>query len=89
MSLASEMESFPIRFDNTTLDITTLDITTKMLPPTEDSVLRSNPKFAVLHATLTKSLLNADGSTKNHSHLREHEAAAEVCAWIPTTVHLH
>lgn len=51
-----------------------------MLPPVEDTVLKSNPKFAALHATLTNTLLNPDGSTKNHPNLREHEDAREVCA---------
>lgn len=35
-----------------------------MPPPIEDSVLRNNPDFALLYASLTTAVLNPDGSTK-------------------------
>jgi hypothetical protein len=49
-----------------------------MLPPIEDSVLQSNPKFAALHATLANNILNPNGSTKNHHAQKELEAVTEV-----------
>jgi len=49
-----------------------------MLPPIEDSVLQSNPKFAALHATLSNNILNANGSTKHHPAQRERDAVTEV-----------
>jgi hypothetical protein len=55
-----------------------LNTTTKMLPPIEDSVLQSNPKFAALHATLANNILNANGSTKHHPAQKERDAVTEV-----------
>lgn len=55
-----------------------------MLHPVEDSVLKNNPKFAALHATLTNSLLKSDGSTRNHANLREYEAAAQELKTLQT-----
>jgi hypothetical protein len=49
-----------------------------MLPPIEDSVLQSNPKFAALHATLANHILNSNGSTKNHPAQKERDAVTEV-----------
>jgi hypothetical protein len=49
-----------------------------MIPPIEESVLLSNPKFAALHKTLTTSILNPNGSTKNHPTQLERDARAEV-----------
>ncbi|KAH8754739.1 hypothetical protein BGZ57DRAFT_910799 [Hyaloscypha finlandica] len=48
-----------------------------MLPPIEDSVLQSNPKFAALHATLANNILNPNGSTKNHHAQKELDAVTE------------
>jgi hypothetical protein len=55
-----------------------LQYNAKMLPPIEDSVLQSNPKFAALHATLANSILNPNGSTKNHHAQKELDAVTEV-----------
>jgi len=49
-----------------------------MLPPIEDSVLQSNPKFAALHATLANNILNPNGSTKNHPAQKDLDAVTEV-----------
>jgi hypothetical protein len=49
-----------------------------MLPPIEDSILQSNPKFAALHASLTKNILNPSGSTKHHPAQKERDAVFEV-----------
>jgi len=49
-----------------------------MLPPIEDSVLQSNPKFAALHATLANNVLNPNGSTKNHPAQKERDAVTAV-----------
>ncbi|PMD22650.1 hypothetical protein NA56DRAFT_702437 [Hyaloscypha hepaticicola] len=48
-----------------------------MLPPIEDSILQSNPKFAALHATLANNILNANGSTKHHPAQKERDAVTE------------
>ncbi|TAQ89148.1 hypothetical protein B7494_g2558 [Chlorociboria aeruginascens] len=48
-----------------------------MLPLIEDSVLQSNPKFAALHSTLTKNILNPSGSTKNDPAQKERDAITE------------
>ncbi|KAF8850980.1 hypothetical protein BDZ45DRAFT_808687 [Acephala macrosclerotiorum] len=48
-----------------------------MLPPLDDSVLQSNPRFAALHATLINNILNANGSTKNHPSQKERDAVTE------------
>jgi hypothetical protein len=52
--------------------------TNPMLPPIDDSVLRSNPRFAALHATLTNNLLNPNGTTKNQPTQKERDAVTEV-----------
>jgi hypothetical protein len=49
-----------------------------MLPPIEDSILQSNSKFAALYTTLTKNVLNPNGSTKHHHAQKEREAITEV-----------
>ncbi|KAJ4422055.1 hypothetical protein N0V82_003351 [Gnomoniopsis sp. IMI 355080] len=36
-----------------------------MLPPVEETVLKSNPDFAALYNTLTTAILNSDGTTKD------------------------
>lgn len=38
-----------------------------MLPPVDPEVLRNNPDFAKLYATITKDILNADGTVKKRS----------------------
>ncbi|KAH8811550.1 hypothetical protein F5884DRAFT_782538 [Xylogone sp. PMI_703] len=48
-----------------------------MLPPVEDSVLQSNPKFALLYTNLSTNLLNPSGSTKNHPAQKERDATTE------------
>ena len=35
-----------------------------MLPPIEESVLQSNPKFAAMYTMLANNILNPSGSTK-------------------------
>jgi len=55
-----------------------------MLPPIEDAVLQSNPKFATLHEILKTSILTPNGATKRHSAQREREAVAEVIV-LPST----
>ncbi|KAI2625404.1 hypothetical protein GGS26DRAFT_563885 [Hypomontagnella submonticulosa] len=37
-----------------------------MLPPIDETILKSNPDFERLYKTVTSSLLNSDGSTKSH-----------------------
>jgi hypothetical protein len=54
------------------------DTRATMLPPIEDSVLQSNPKFAALHVTLANNILNPNGSTKNHPAQKELDAVTEV-----------
>lgn len=53
-----------------------------MLPPVEDAVLQSNPQFAALYSTLTTTILNWDGSTKNHPAAKERAAVREVCVLV-------
>ena len=53
-----------------------------MLPPIDDAILQSNPRFAALHTTLAKQILNPNGSTKVHPAQKERDAVSEVC-------HLH
>ncbi|KAH8599336.1 hypothetical protein B0O99DRAFT_649922 [Bisporella sp. PMI_857] len=48
-----------------------------MLPPIDDSVLESNPKFASFHKVLEGALLNPNGSTKHPSTQKERAAVAE------------
>jgi hypothetical protein len=50
----------------------------KMIPPIDDPVLSSNPKFAALHTTLTATILNPSGSTKKHPAQKERDAVSEV-----------
>ncbi|RAL64440.1 hypothetical protein DID88_001916 [Monilinia fructigena] len=47
-----------------------------MLPPVEESVLQSNPKFAELYKKLSNNILNPNGSTKNHPAQKEREAVS-------------
>ncbi|KAG9233840.1 hypothetical protein BJ875DRAFT_425122 [Amylocarpus encephaloides] len=42
-----------------------------MFPPIDDAILKSNPKFAALHANLTTNNLNPNGSTKNRPSRKE------------------
>jgi len=49
-----------------------------MLPPIEDSVLQSNPKFASLHEILKNSILTSNGATKRHAAQKERDAVIEV-----------
>ncbi|KUJ13198.1 uncharacterized protein LY89DRAFT_737178 [Mollisia scopiformis] len=48
-----------------------------MLPPIDDVVLQSNPRFATLHATLKNNILNPNGSTKSHPAQKERDAVTE------------
>ncbi|CAG8953389.1 hypothetical protein HYFRA_00010137 [Hymenoscyphus fraxineus] len=45
-----------------------------MLPPIDEAILQSNPKFAALHANLTSNILNPNGSTKNPPSQKERDA---------------
>lgn len=36
-----------------------------MIPPVEETVLKSNPEFAALYNTLTTAIINSDGTTKD------------------------
>ncbi|TGO40863.1 hypothetical protein BHYA_0030g00300 [Botrytis hyacinthi] len=45
-----------------------------MLPPVEESILQSNPKFAELYKKLSTNILNPNGSTKNHPAQKERDA---------------
>ena len=45
-----------------------------MPPPIDESVLRNNPDFALLYATLTTAVLNPDGSTKTDAGATAREA---------------
>ncbi|KAF3765984.1 hypothetical protein M406DRAFT_38081 [Cryphonectria parasitica EP155] len=49
-----------------------------MLPPVEESVLKSNPEFAALHSTLTTAILNSDGTTKDDQSRAAREREAEL-----------
>jgi hypothetical protein len=49
-----------------------------MLPPIEEAILQSNPKFAKLHERLSAEILNPNGSTKNHPAQKERDAVATV-----------
>lgn len=49
-----------------------------MFPPIDDAVFQNNPKFALLHKELTTTILNPDGSTKNHPAQAEREATSKV-----------
>ncbi|PVH83793.1 hypothetical protein DL98DRAFT_569518 [Cadophora sp. DSE1049] len=48
-----------------------------MLPPIDDAILQSNPRFASLHSTLAKQILNPNGSTKLHPAQKERDAVSE------------
>ncbi|RDL40279.1 Uncharacterized protein BP5553_00258 [Venustampulla echinocandica] len=48
-----------------------------MLPPIDSTILESNPKFAALHATLANTILNPNGSTRNHSGQKERAPSSE------------
>ncbi|KAG4417927.1 hypothetical protein IFR04_008981, partial [Cadophora malorum] len=48
-----------------------------MLPPIDDAILQSNPRFAALHTTLAKQILNPNGSTKVHPAQKERDAVSE------------
>jgi hypothetical protein len=52
----------------------------RMLPPIDDVILQSNPKFALLHANLTNNILDSNGSTKHHPSQKERDAILPVCA---------
>ncbi|EPE03070.1 hypothetical protein F503_08684 [Ophiostoma piceae UAMH 11346] len=45
-----------------------------MPPPIDESVLRNNPDFALLYATLTTAVLNPDGSTKTDAGTKARDA---------------
>lgn len=49
-----------------------------MIPPIEDSILKSNPKFSALHATLSNKILNSSGSTTSHPAQKERDAVTAV-----------
>jgi hypothetical protein len=49
-----------------------------MLPPIEEAILHSNPKFEKLHERLSAEILNPDGSTKNHPAQKERDAVTAV-----------
>jgi len=59
-----------------------------MLPPIEDSVLQSSPKFASLHEILKTSILTTNGATKRQSAQRERDVVAEVFVALPANNHL-
>ncbi|CAK7262602.1 hypothetical protein SEPCBS57363_000150 [Sporothrix epigloea] len=48
-----------------------------MIPPVEEAVLRNNPDFAKLYATLTTVVLNPDGSTKTDAGAKERAGIRE------------
>ncbi|RFU25406.1 hypothetical protein B7463_g10940, partial [Scytalidium lignicola] len=48
-----------------------------MIPPVEDSILQSNPRFATLYSNLGTNILNPSGSTKNHPTQKERDATTE------------
>lgn len=50
-----------------------------MFPPVEDSVLQSNPQFALLHAQLTTKILNTAGTTRQQTSKKEWSVTREVC----------
>ena len=55
----------------------------KMLPPIEESMLQSNPKFAALHTMLANNILNPSGSTKKQAAQKERDAVSDV-RWNPS-----
>ncbi|KAI1343651.1 hypothetical protein F5Y15DRAFT_426248 [Xylariaceae sp. FL0016] len=48
-----------------------------MLPPADVAVFQNNPKFEALYKTLTTSILNPDGSTKNDPGAKKRDAVKE------------
>ncbi|KAK0118462.1 hypothetical protein ONS95_012747 [Cadophora gregata] len=48
-----------------------------MLPPIDDAILQSNPRFSALYSTLAKQILNPNGSTKIHPAQKERDAVSE------------
>ncbi|KAK4149670.1 hypothetical protein C8A00DRAFT_46751 [Chaetomidium leptoderma] len=48
-----------------------------MLPPVDRAVLENNPEFAALYSKLTTSVLDSDGSTKNHPAAKERRLVSE------------
>lgn len=50
-----------------------------MLPPVDTSLLAANPGFEQLYNSLTTTVLNSDGSTKNDPAAQQREAVREVC----------
>ncbi len=75
-SAASQMFIQPCEINTTAHQDITSHYT--MLPPIDDSVLQSNPRFAALHTTLTNNILNPNGSTKNHPSQKDRDAVTEV-----------
>lgn len=59
-----------------------------MIPPVEEAVLRNNPDFAKLYATLTTVILNPDGSTKTDAGAKERACIREVCIFAIQTLKL-
>jgi hypothetical protein len=49
-----------------------------MLPPVDETILQNNPEFAALYSRLTTSVLNPDGSTRNHPAAKERARVSEV-----------
>lgn len=50
-----------------------------MLPPIDETVLKSNPNFAALYANLSGNILNPDGATKHLSAHKEQDEVSKVC----------
>ncbi|KAL3421893.1 hypothetical protein PVAG01_06049 [Phlyctema vagabunda] len=48
-----------------------------MLPPVEEAVLQSNPKFAILHSTLSKTILDSSGATRIHAAQKDRDVVSE------------
>lgn len=53
-----------------------------MLPPVDTSLLAANPAFEQLYNSLTTTVLNSDGSTKNDPAAQQREAVREVRHWF-------
>lgn len=53
-----------------------------MLPPVDKQVLEDNPDFAKLYKTLTTTILNPDGSTRQDKEHKETEAIRKVSLTI-------
>lgn len=52
-----------------------------MLPPIDETILKSNPDFERLYKTVTSSLLNSDGSTKSHDTAAKKRDAVREVGW--------